>query len=211
MTNKHASGHLFTLTGPSGAGKDTLMHALIEHDSALSFFPTATTRNPRAGEVDGVDYHFLDETSFKAKMDEGDILEWSHHYGNYYGTLKSVVEDGLSAGKDLITDITYSGVEALHNAFEERCTRILILPPSIEELERRFAKRQKNSKEPDDAIQRRLGHIRDDLENLHTEGYMFGNADMRGSNLGDYDIVITNADLETAIKEIQQALVKVRG
>ncbi len=211
MTSTQPSGHLFTITGPSGAGKDTLMHALIEHDKALSFFPTATTRDPRAGEVDGVDYHFLDEASFKARMDEGDILEWSHHYGNYYGTLKSVVEEGLDAGKDLITDITYSGVEALYNAFSDRCTRILILPPSIEELERRFANRQKNSMEPDEAIQRRLGHIRDDLLNLEAEGYMFANADMRGSNLNDYDIVITNADLETAIKELQQALVKVRG
>lgn len=187
------------------------MHELVDRDETLSFFPTATTRSPRAGEVDGVDYHFLSEAEFKAKMDAGDILEWSHHYGNYYGTLKSVVEDGLNAGKNLITDITYSGVEALYAAFPGRSARILILPPSIEELERRFAKRQQNSKEPDEAIQRRLGHIKDDLENLHTEGFMFANADMRGSSLSDYDIIITNADLDTAISELQQAMAKVRG
>lgn len=201
-----AQGRLFTITGPSGAGKDTLMHRVVEKDPKVTFFPTATTRAPRTGEVNGVDYHFLDEDTFQQKISNGEVLEWNHYFGNYYGTLKSVVEEGLQSGFDLMTDITWSGVSALHRAFPEQIVKVLILPPSVEELTRRFMERRKTSGESEEAITKRLEKIQVDIRHLEEKGYIFINDDMKGSTLEDYDVIIYNRDVDAATQELQEAV-----
>lgn len=135
------------LASPSGGGKTTLCRMLLDkyRDTCLSI--SFTTRPPRGGERDGVEYHFVSEESFRAKIAAGDLVEWAEVHGNLYGTSRSFLEEQCGRGKVVVLDIDVQGVESLKKAFGDRCLSIFILPPSLEELEARLRARNTESEE----------------------------------------------------------------
>ena len=139
-------GILIVISGPSGAGKGTICKALVERDKNLFVSVSATTRAPRKGEVDGVNYHFLTKEDFFDKVNKGEFLEHAEVYGNHYGTLKSNIEELLEAGKNVILEIDIQGALSVKENSEEGIF-IFILPPSMEELKNRIVNRGSETKE----------------------------------------------------------------
>ncbi|WP_297519490.1 guanylate kinase [uncultured Clostridium sp.] len=133
-------GVLIVISGPSGAGKGTICKALLEKHEEISLSVSATTRNPRTGEVDGVNYHFLEKENFVKRVEENDFLEYAQVYGNYYGTPKSNVEKILDSGRDVILEIDIQGALKVKEQSNEGVF-IFILPPSMEELKQRIINR----------------------------------------------------------------------
>lgn len=142
--SKEAS--LYVVSGPSGVGKGTVCKALLSGADDLAVSVSATTRAPRAGEVDGVHYHFLTVDDFRARIERGEFLEWAKVYENYYGTLKSVVKDILAAGKNVILEIDTNGALQVKKLMPE-AVLVFLAPPSEEELLRRLENRQTDSAE----------------------------------------------------------------
>lgn len=136
------AGGLFILSAPSGAGKTTLIRALLAEvdDGSIHFSVSHTTREPRPGEVDGRDYHFVSEENFRQMIADDEFLEWAQVHSNYYGTAKAEVLGRLEAGQDVILDIDVQGAERLSHQFPEAHT-VFILPPSMQELRRRLVER----------------------------------------------------------------------
>ena len=134
---------MLILSSPSGAGKTTLSRKLLAEDTVLTMSISATTRAPRAGERDGVHYHFIDQTRFAAFKEEGAFLEHARVHDNHYGTLKAEVERALAAGRDVLFDIDYQGTQQLmaQTSIKGRIVSIFILPPSMAELKRRLEAR----------------------------------------------------------------------
>lgn len=133
---------IIIITAPSGAGKSTITHYLINKYPALSFSISAATRNPRGSEKDGVDYYFLSEETFKQKINEDAFLEWEMVYeGKYYGTLKSELDRIWAAGKVPMLDIDVKGAIHVQQQFGDNCLSIFIEPPSVEELKKRLESR----------------------------------------------------------------------
>lgn len=139
-------GILIVISGPSGAGKGTICKALVERDKNLFVSVSATTRAPRKGEVDGVNYHFLTKEDFFDKVNKGEFLEHAEVYGNHYGTLKSNIEELLEAGKNVILEIDIQGALSVKENSKEGIF-IFILPPSMEELKNRIVNRGSETKE----------------------------------------------------------------
>ncbi|MGL5086550.1 MAG: guanylate kinase [Clostridium sp.] len=139
-------GVLIVISGPSGAGKGTICKALLEKHEDLFLSVSATTRSPREGEVEGVNYYFLNREEFKIKVFENGFLEHAEVYGNFYGTPKANVEAMLEEGKDVILEIDIQGALKVKENFEEGVF-IFILPPSMEELKQRIIKRGSETKE----------------------------------------------------------------
>lgn len=133
-------GALIVISGPSGAGKGTICKALLEKNDDLFISVSATTRSPRAGEVEGVNYYFTEREEFKKKIEAGDFLEHAEVYGNFYGTPKSKVEEMLSEGKNVILEIDIQGALKVKENSKEGIF-IFILPPSMEELKQRIINR----------------------------------------------------------------------
>ena len=151
-------GLLVVVSGPSGAGKGTICQALLEK-TTLAYSVSATTRKPRAGEVDGESYYFLSVEAFEKMIEKDELLEWAKVYDNYYGTPLKKVEEKLTAGEDILLEIDTQG--ALN--VMERCpdgTFIFLLPPSLEELRRRITGRGTESEE---SLARRLAAARDEI------------------------------------------------
>jgi len=133
---------IIIITAPSGAGKSTITHYLINKYPALSFSISAATRSPRGTEKDGVDYYFLSEESFKQKIHEDAFLEWEMVYeGKYYGTLRSELDRIWNAGKVPMLDIDVKGAIHVQQQFGDNCLSIFIEPPSVEELKKRLESR----------------------------------------------------------------------
>ena len=149
MTNN--KGLLIVVSGPSGAGKGTICKALLEKHNDLFISVSATTRQPRAGEVDGVNYHFITREDFIKRVEQKDFLEYAEVYGNYYGTPKSKVEEMLDSGKNVILEIDIQGALKVKENFKEGVF-IFILPPSMEELKQRIIKR--GSETPESLMRR---------------------------------------------------------
>ncbi len=145
-------GLFILISGPSGTGKTSVIKALCESDTTLAFSISATTRPPRSDEVDGVDYHFLDQTKFEDLIQRGGFLEWVKYGGHYYGTLKSTIESTIESGKDLILEIDVHGAQKIKD-LGLRYTSIFLLPPSLESLEKRLRNRKTES---DSELQQRL-------------------------------------------------------
>ena len=153
------SGKLFVITAPSGAGKTSLIEAVMRDDPSLKISVSYTTRQPRSGEKNGVDYHFVDEATFKGMRERGEFLESAEVHGNHYGTAKQVILDAVKRGDDLILEIDWQGAQQVRRLYPD-CIGIFILPPSIEELERRMRTRGQDS---DAVIRRRLENAREEL------------------------------------------------
>ena len=138
----HSSNKIIIITAPSGAGKSTITHYLLNKYPQLSFSISAATRSPRGKEQDGVDYYFLSEEAFKQKIHEDAFLEWEMVYeGKYYGTLKSELDRIWAVGKVPMLDIDVKGAIHVQQQFEENCLSIFIEPPSVEELRKRLESR----------------------------------------------------------------------
>src|SRR3712207_1651013 len=145
-------GLLFVLSSPSGAGKSTIARMILESDDGIGLSVSATTRPIRPGEVDGVDYHFVSNEEFDQLVADGRFLEWANVFGHRYGTLKSEVVKQIENGRDVLLDIDWQGTQQLKQV-DPDIVRVFILPPSIEELERRLRTRATDS---DDVIERRM-------------------------------------------------------
>ena len=145
-------GLLYVITAPSGAGKSSLIKALLAQDPGLTLSVSYTTRAPRPGEQDGREYHFVDLPRFLAMLERGEFLESAEVHGHRYGTSQKVIEQTRAAGKDLLLEIDWQGAEQVRRLHPD-CIGIFILPPSLAELERRLRKRAQDS---DAAIRRRL-------------------------------------------------------
>ena len=172
---------LFVLSGPSGAGKGTILARVREERPELGLTVSAATRKPRTGEVDGVSYHFMSEERFLELVSQGAFLEWANVHGNHYGTLYSEVDKCLSRGQSVFLEIDVQGAFAVR---EKRPDAVLVFvePPSIEELERRLRGRGTESEE---AIRLRLANARHEMELA-----------------GRYDARIVNDNLEGAVSEL---------
>ena len=175
-------GHLYVIAAPSGAGKTSLLQALLKRRPAVSFSVSCTTRKPRAGELDGRDYHFIDRSGFEKLIGTDEFIEHANVFGNLYGTRRSVVEAALAEGRDLILEIDWQGAKQVRERLPE-AVQIFILPPSRAELEARLRRRASDS---DEAIARRL------QESV-----------LEMSHWRDFDYVIVNRDFDRALAELE--------
>jgi len=166
-------GQLFVITAPSGAGKTSLIEAVMRDDPSLKISVSYTTRPPRKGEKDGVDYHFVDEKTFRAMQKRGEFLESAEVHGNHYGTAKQVILDAVAKGEDLILEIDWQGAQQVRRLYPD-CIGIFILPPSIDELERRMRARGQDA---DAVIRRRLDNAREELAHAREFKYAILNRD----------------------------------
>ena len=178
-------GNLIVISGPSGAGKGTICKALLEREDNLYISVSATTRSPRKGEVDGVNYYFLTQDEFKKKVDNNEFLEWAEVHGNYYGTPKFNVEEMINEGKNIILEIDVQGALNVKKNCEDGVF-IFILPPSMEELKRRIIAR--GSETPESLIKR------------------FKTAYEEINYISKYNYAVVNDDLEEAVKKVQNIL-----
>jgi len=182
-------GILVVVSSPSGAGKTTLAHLLAQNER-LEFSVSYTTRAPRAGERDGVDYKFVTNDEFKRMIDRGEFAEWAEVHGAHYGTGVHTVNRALDEGKDYLFDIDWQGGAQLRRQWPEESVLVFILPPSMAELERRLRRRATDSPE---AISRRLAMATKELEHF-----------------AQYDYLVVNDNLETALKELSSIYVAAR-
>jgi guanylate kinase len=182
-------GSLFVITAPSGAGKTSLIDAVMEADPTLKLSVSYTTRAPRRGEKDGVDYHFVDEQRFLEMKQRGEFLEDAQVHGFRYGTSKKVITEALSRGEDLILEIDWQGARQVRTLYPT-CVGIFILPPSVEELERRMRSRGQDA---DEVIRRRVEAAREEL-----------------THAGEFKYAIINKDFSTAKQELAEIIQKER-
>lgn len=140
-------GLITVISGPSGTGKGTLIASLMTMDPRMHYAVSATTREMRHGEAEGVSYYFKTRAEFEEMIRDGEVLEWDEFCGNLYGTLRSELQSKIDAGNDVILDLTVKGAEAIKRAFPEDAISVFILPPSIRELERRIRGRRRESEE----------------------------------------------------------------
>jgi len=176
------SGSLFIVSAPSGAGKTTLVKMLLERDGGIQLSVSYTTRAPRPGEQDGREYHFIDVQAFLAMRENGDFLESAEVHGNYYGTSRRWIVEQMAAGRDVLLEIDWQGAQQVRGLFHG-CIGIFILPPSVEDLERRLRGRGQDSEA---VIARRVAAA---LVEMH--------------HVGEFDYVIINNKLPEAIEDLQ--------
>lgn len=164
-------GALFVLTGPSGVGKSTLVHAVMDRIPGLEFSVSATTRAPRSGEVDGVDYHFLDAAEFAVRVGDGAFLEHATVYGRSYGTLREPVDAALSAGRSVVLDIDLDGARHVRRAWPGG-VHVMILPPDLATLQARLRARATDSEE---IIAGRMDQVAEQLAGVREYDYLLVN------------------------------------
>lgn len=177
-----APGNLFVVAAPSGAGKSSLVKALLELDSRLTVSVSHTTRAPRGQERDGREYWFVDEARFRRMIDQGDFFEWAQVHGNLYGTSKSGVERSLARGEDVVLEIDWQGALQIKRLFAH-AVLIFVLPPSWDELRQRLERRGEDTPE---AIEQRLANARIEVAQAR-----------------HFDFVIINALFETALFDLK--------
>jgi guanylate kinase len=179
-------GLMFVLSSPSGAGKTTIAHRLLEEDLEIAMSISVTTRPIRPGETDGLDYRFTDRGEFEAMIERDEFLEWAEVFGHFYGTPKAQIRAGLKEGQDFLFDIDWQGTQQLYQRMETDVVRVFLLPPSIAALEQRLRARGTDSEA---VIQDRMARARDEIG--HWDGY---------------DYVVINEEVETCFKEVHGIL-----
>jgi guanylate kinase len=173
---------MFVLSSPSGAGKTTLSRLLLEADRNVELSVSVTTRPKRRGETDGRDYHFIDLARFTAMVKSGELLEWAEVFDHRYGTPRRPVERALRAGRDVLFDIDWQGTQQLREKARDDLVSVFILPPSVQELERRLKRRAQDSHT---IIGSRMAKAADEM-----------------SHWPEYDYVIVNRDIDLAFAEV---------
>jgi guanylate kinase len=181
------SGILFVITAPSGAGKSSLIDALLKEDPHLRLSVSYTTRAPRPGEVNGREYHFVDDKTFLAMLERSEFLESAEVHGNRYGTSQAVIREALARGQDLVLEIDWQGAQQVRRLYPG-CVGIFILPPSVAELERRMRLRGQDSEE---VIRRRMSSAEEEI-----------------SHAPEFNYAIINKDFDEAKRDIQ-AIIRV--
>jgi guanylate kinase len=182
----HRRGLMFVLSSPSGAGKTTISRKLLERDGNLSMSISVTTRPRRPGEVNGVDYHFIEAGEFDRMVGAGALLEHAKVFGNYYGTPRTAVETALAEGRDVLFDIDWQGTQQLAETAREDLVSVFILPPSTRELERRLKARAQDSAAE---VARRMAKAADEM-----------------SHWAEYDYIIVNHEIEASVRQAQAIL-----
>ncbi|RLB80400.1 MAG: guanylate kinase [Deltaproteobacteria bacterium] len=183
-------GHLFIISAPSGAGKSSILSAILKKDPGLRYSISYTTRPPRGKERDGVDYYFISDSAFRKKIDAGELAEWAEVHGHLYGTSARYLEDSLDRGHDILFDIDVEGAKKLYAKYPEAIL-VFIAPPSMEELKRRLVERGTDSAE---AIERRLKNAKAEMAEAKW-----------------YHHVIVNDDLAQAVSELKAIIEQVRS
>ncbi len=179
-------GLMFVLSSPSGAGKTTLTRLLVQKESNIELSISATSRQRRPNEVNGVHYHFVSREKFEAMRDAGDLMEWAEVHGNYYATPRGPVEKALAKGRDVLFDIDYQGTRQLKKIAPNDVVSIFILPPSIAEMKRRIRGR---ASEDEATVKKRLHTAKEEL-----------------LQWSEYDYVVINDDLDAAFADIHSIL-----
>jgi guanylate kinase len=180
-------GLMFVLSSPSGAGKTTLSRRLLAEDGDITLSVSATTRPPRPGEGDGIDYFFVSPQRFADMVAGDELLEWATVFGNRYGTPRGPVEAALHDGRDVLFDIDWQGTQQLQQTdAASDLVRIFILPPDLTELERRL---QGRATDPADVIAGRMARARDEI-----------------SHWGEYDYILVNDDADLCLAELRAIL-----
>lgn len=179
------SGNLFIISAPSGAGKTSLIKALMAEDANLKLSISHTTRQPRPGEQNGVDYHFIDEPTFILMLGEAQFLESAYVHGARYGTSQCAVDAPLKAGHDVILEIDWQGAQQVRRLYPQAVS-IFVLPPSIETLEQRLNSRGQDSQE---TIARRVAAAREEMRHV-----------------GEFDYVTINLNFEEALQDIRAVI-----
>ena len=187
MMQDKGRGRLVIVSAPSGAGKSTIVRALLNNDLGLQFSVSACNRPPRAREQDGREYYFLSTEDFLRRVAAGDFLEWEEVYpGRYYGTLRSEVERILAAGRHVIFDVDVLGGMSIKREYGERALAVYIMPPSLAVLEERLRKR---STETEEELAVRLARAGEELRQASA-----------------FDLQVVNEHLQTAIREVGTAV-----
>lgn len=180
-------GNIFVISGPSGVGKGTLLALLLKKHPEITLSVSATTRTPRPGETDKVNYFFITKEEFCKKIKNGEFLEWAEFAGNYYGTYQQCVEEILDQGLDIALEIDVKGALQIKNKLNDAIL-IFIAPPSYDELERRLKERNTDSEE---AINKRLSIVKSELDKI-----------------SEFDYKVINNTLETALKKLETIIEK---
>ncbi|MFJ4052060.1 guanylate kinase [Pseudomonas sp. NPDC089743] len=178
----HSSGTLYIVSAPSGAGKTSLVNALIKEDERISVSVSHTTRGKRPGEEHGVNYHFVSHDEFKALIDKNDFLEHAEVFGNFYGTSRSTLQQVLDRGDDLILEIDWQGARQVRELMPE-ARSIFILPPNLEALRQRLDGRGQDS---DEIIAGRMKEAVSEMQHYD-----------------EYEYVIINDDFDAALEELK--------
>lgn len=187
MANSVKKGTLFVISGPSGVGKGTLVSMLREKHPEIKLSVSATTRNPRPGEINGTHYFFLTKEDFKNRIELGEFLEWAEFSGNLYGTNKNFVEKMLEDGQNIILEIEVQGALQVKNKLKD-VILIFIEPPSFEELKERLIKR---CTETEEEIQKRLAIVKKELEQKH-----------------EFNYVMINDNLDTSLQNLETIILR---
>lgn len=172
------SGQILVLSGPSGSGKSTLLSRILKDENDLYFSISSTTRAPRDGEKNGVNYHFINENEFMQGIKDGDFLEWARVHNNYYGTSLKPVLNAVKMGKIAIFDIDVQGFHIARSKFSELITSVFITTPNCAELERRLKNRNTDS---DEIIRDRLKNAREEMTHIKSYDYVLINDDLERS------------------------------
>lgn len=183
-------GLMFVLSSPSGAGKTTISRRLLDRDDELVMSVSATTRPPRPGEKDGVDYHFVDPTEFDLMINRKELLESAKVFDHYYGTPQEPVEEALAQGLDVLFDIDWQGTQQLAQRKRDDLVSVFILPPSTRDLENRLRGRAQDSAA---VVAKRMAKAADEI-----------------SHWAEYDYIVINDDVERCLEEVYAILVAER-
>lgn len=189
------SGHLFIVSAPSGAGKTTLVRGLLQEDPLVHLSISYTTRAPRPGEVNGREYHFVDQATFITMRDRGDFLEWAEVHGNFYGTSQVWIRERMAEGQDILLEIDWQGAQQVRKVLPD-AIGIFIMPPSMAELQRRLTGRGTDAAE---VITRRLAAAADEMSHAGEFGYVIINNELREA-LADLCAVVRAARLSTSLQ-----------
>ena len=180
--NDHPTGQLYVISAPSGAGKTSLVKALLESTPNLEVSVSHTTRGIRPGETDGINYHFVDESQFESIRDANGFFEWAQVFGNFYGTSSQAVQEKLADGIDVILEIDWQGARQV-KALVNTAISIFVLPPSTAALRRRLTDRGQDN---DEIIEGRMQAARDEI-----------------AHYSEADFIVLNDDFETALHDLQ--------
>ncbi|GEP53969.1 guanylate kinase [Reyranella soli] len=183
-------GLMLVLSSPSGAGKTTLSRQLLDNDNQIQLSVSCTTRQKRPGERDGVDYRFVDTSTFRGMIERKEFLEYAEVFGNYYGTPRAPVDEALAAGRDVLFDIDWQGTQQLRDKGRADLVTVFILPPSTRDLEKRLLTR---AQDPKEIVAQRMAKAADEM-----------------SHWPEYDYVLVNSDIATSLSNLKAILTSER-